>query len=162
PPGPGRPREGPDPGPRGRRRPSSCTWWGRRARERLRARQKARPRMRVAVIVAVAFAGGLALAAFAMAPARDAIDTASLDEPSAPARPMSSSAAKAGIDAPMWAPGDAWRMNFGGDKGVTCWIVVASANESGYKQGVSCGDYTDNVATSLAAFSDDWIGSLTP
>lgn len=60
--------------------------------------------------------------------------------------------------APVWEPGDAWRIQF--DEGEpVCWAVVVAADESGYRQGFWCStDEAEYIAANVATIGARYVG----
>lgn len=65
-------------------------------------------------------------------------------------------------DRPTWEVGDSWLVAFG-DGDPVCRAVVASADESGYRQGWWCAEdgLADYIAAQFAAFGIPYAGALT-
>lgn len=64
--------------------------------------------------------------------------------------------------APDWQVGEAWRVQFGsGDP--DCWVVVATADEEGYRQGFSCSrdDEEDAIVSFATAFEYRYVGNVS-
>lgn len=108
--------------------------------------------MRGALLGAAAFAIAL-LAATWLVP------DASTDEADRPL--FAATSADAG-SRPTWRVGDAWRVQFDAGDPI-CWLVVAEADEEGYRQGVWCPtDEAPLIAAQLATMPLAYVGDFTP
>lgn len=109
---------------------------------------------------AVALVLGVALAIVALPPAEEPIEPAAIDGDARGAQAAAKLVETQTAARPVWRAGDAWRVQFN-DGDPICWMVVVSANESGYEQGVSCGDEGDFIAIDVAVRGNTYVGSFT-